>query len=97
MDSSTDNNAMSCGDCHPAEPPASAPVAAGSSARRRIMASVPSAIAITSKKQWPSHKRQKKVGLLGFECLCGGTFCERHRYPEAHNSCSFDFKSAGKI
>ncbi|KAL2227165.1 UNVERIFIED_CONTAM: Zinc finger A20 and AN1 domain-containing stress-associated protein 5 [Sesamum indicum] len=39
---------------------------------------------------------RKKVGLLGFECRCGGTFCGRHRSPEAH-PCSFDFKSAGKI
>ncbi|KAL8062280.1 hypothetical protein ABFX02_02G137400 [Erythranthe guttata] len=39
---------------------------------------------------------KKKVGLLGFECRCGGTFCGVHRYAEAH-PCQFDFKSAGKI
>ncbi|KAI3458251.1 hypothetical protein Pfo_014914 [Paulownia fortunei] len=38
----------------------------------------------------------KKVGLLGFECRCGGTFCGMHRYPRAH-PCTFDFKKAGKI
>ncbi|KAG8381457.1 hypothetical protein BUALT_Bualt06G0123900 [Buddleja alternifolia] len=38
----------------------------------------------------------KKVGLLGFVCRCGETFCRSHRYPEAH-PCNFDFKSAGKI
>ena len=27
---------------------------------------------------------QKKVGILGFECKCQGTFCEKHRLIEAH-------------
>ncbi|KAL8049799.1 hypothetical protein ABFX02_06G042500 [Erythranthe guttata] len=39
---------------------------------------------------------RKKVGLLGFACRCGGTFCGVHRYPEAH-PCRFNFKEAGKI
>lgn len=38
----------------------------------------------------------KKVGLLGFQCRCGGTFCGLHRYAEEHR-CKFDFKQAGKI
>lgn len=33
----------------------------------------------------------KKVGLLGFPCRCGGTFCGVHRYPEKHE-CGYDFK-----
>ncbi|KAF7138524.1 hypothetical protein RHSIM_Rhsim07G0098300 [Rhododendron simsii] len=37
----------------------------------------------------------KKVGLLGFQCRCGVTFCGAHRYPEEHN-CKFDLKAAGK-
>lgn len=37
----------------------------------------------------------KKVGVMGFKCRCGSTFCGSHRYPEEH-SCSFDFKGAGK-
>ncbi|KAL5725541.1 hypothetical protein ACHQM5_008676 [Ranunculus cassubicifolius] len=37
----------------------------------------------------------KKVGLLGFSCKCGSTFCSMHRYPEKHE-CSFDFKSKGR-
>ncbi|KAJ9147798.1 hypothetical protein P3X46_029919 [Hevea brasiliensis] len=37
----------------------------------------------------------KKVGLAGFKCKCGSTFCGSHRYPENHD-CSFDFKGAGR-
>ncbi|KAK4345788.1 hypothetical protein RND71_035964 [Anisodus tanguticus] len=38
---------------------------------------------------------RKKVGLTGFKCKCGITFCGTHRYPEIHG-CSFDFKSMGR-
>ncbi|KAF0915566.1 hypothetical protein E2562_036751 [Oryza meyeriana var. granulata] len=38
---------------------------------------------------------RKKVGLTGFKCRCGGTFCGGHRYADAH-SCGFDHKSAGR-
>ncbi|XP_057976994.1 zinc finger A20 and AN1 domain-containing stress-associated protein 1 [Malania oleifera] len=38
---------------------------------------------------------RKRVGLTGFKCRCGITFCGAHRYPEDH-VCSFDFKGAGK-
>ena len=37
----------------------------------------------------------KKVGLTGFKCRCGSTFCTLHRYPETHD-CSFDFKASGR-
>ena len=37
----------------------------------------------------------KKVGLLGFVCRCGGTFCSLHRYTDEH-ACDFDFKTAGR-
>lgn len=37
----------------------------------------------------------KKVGLTGFVCKCGATFCGTHRYPEKHE-CSYDFKAAGR-
>jgi len=36
----------------------------------------------------------KKVGLLGFVCRCGDTFCGLHRYTDEH-ACGFDFKTAG--
>ncbi|KAK4365271.1 hypothetical protein RND71_016629 [Anisodus tanguticus] len=38
---------------------------------------------------------RKKVGVVGFKCRCGSTFCGTHRYPEQHD-CTFDFKSQGK-
>ncbi|CAA3021092.1 zinc finger A20 and AN1 domain-containing stress-associated protein 4-like [Olea europaea var. sylvestris] len=38
---------------------------------------------------------RKKVGLMGFRCRCGTTFCGSHRYPEQHG-CTFDFKAMGK-
>ncbi|OEL34235.1 Zinc finger A20 and AN1 domain-containing stress-associated protein 9 [Dichanthelium oligosanthes] len=38
---------------------------------------------------------KKKVGLLGFACRCGGTFCSVHRYAEKH-ACDFDFKTADR-
>ncbi|KAM7526072.1 hypothetical protein LguiA_015974 [Lonicera macranthoides] len=38
---------------------------------------------------------RKRVGLMGFRCRCGTTFCGVHRYPEQHG-CTFDFKEAGR-
>ncbi|CAI9092102.1 OLC1v1027257C1 [Oldenlandia corymbosa var. corymbosa] len=37
----------------------------------------------------------KKTGLTGFSCRCGGVFCGMHRYPEEHG-CSNDYKSQGR-
>ncbi|KAF5780679.1 putative transcription regulator A20-like family [Helianthus annuus] len=37
----------------------------------------------------------KKVGVMGFKCKCGETFCGSHRYPEEHD-CEFDFKKTGR-
>ncbi|XP_059624389.1 zinc finger A20 and AN1 domain-containing stress-associated protein 6-like [Cornus florida] len=38
---------------------------------------------------------RKRVGLTGFKCRCGQTFCSIHRYSDEHN-CLFDYKSAGQ-
>ncbi|KAL3838208.1 hypothetical protein ACJIZ3_022799 [Penstemon smallii] len=38
---------------------------------------------------------KKRVGLTGFACRCGFTFCGSHRYPEKHG-CGFDYKTLGK-
>ncbi|KAE9612453.1 hypothetical protein Lal_00033246 [Lupinus albus] len=38
---------------------------------------------------------RKRVGLTGFKCRCGTTFCGAHRYPEKHE-CGFDFKTVGR-
>ncbi|CAH9135155.1 unnamed protein product [Cuscuta epithymum] len=37
----------------------------------------------------------RKVGLLGFNCRCGYTYCGSHRYPEMHD-CAFDFKGQAR-
>jgi predicted nucleic acid binding AN1-type Zn finger protein len=36
-----------------------------------------------------------KVGLLGYPCRCGLTFCSTHRYASEHN-CTFDYKEDGR-
>jgi len=33
----------------------------------------------------------KKVGLTGFPCRCGGLFCSLHRYSDTH-TCTFNYK-----
>lgn len=38
---------------------------------------------------------RRRVGLAGFNCRCGMTFCGSHRYPEQH-ACGFDYKSMGR-
>ncbi|WVZ75184.1 hypothetical protein U9M48_023266 [Paspalum notatum var. saurae] len=38
---------------------------------------------------------RRRVGLTGFACRCGATFCGVHRYPERH-ACAFDFRAAGR-
>ncbi|XP_051140292.1 zinc finger A20 and AN1 domain-containing stress-associated protein 4-like [Andrographis paniculata] len=37
----------------------------------------------------------KRVGLTGFNCRCGGVFCSIHRYSDKHE-CQFDYRSAGQ-
>lgn len=38
---------------------------------------------------------RKRVGLTGFKCKCGETFCSVHRYSEKHD-CVFNYKSTGR-
>ncbi|KAK7364341.1 hypothetical protein VNO80_12918 [Phaseolus coccineus] len=38
---------------------------------------------------------KKKIGLLGFQCRCGETFCGVHRYLEMH-ACKIDWKEIGR-
>ncbi|KAG6754418.1 hypothetical protein POTOM_042457 [Populus tomentosa] len=54
--------------------------------------STATAVASTSKVKNGCECCNKKVGLMGFECHCGSTFCGVHRYPKEH-SCTFDFKT----
>jgi predicted nucleic acid binding AN1-type Zn finger protein len=36
---------------------------------------------------------KKNVGILGFECKCSGTFCDKHRLMETHQCPSLLVKS----
>ncbi len=36
-----------------------------------------------------------KLGLTGFDCKCGRSFCGTHRYAEAHQ-CSYNYQQAAK-
>ncbi|XP_049770483.1 AN1-type zinc finger protein 5-like [Schistocerca cancellata] len=36
----------------------------------------------------------RKVGLTGFLCRCGGLFCAVHRYSDKHQ-CTFDYREMG--
>lgn len=38
---------------------------------------------------------RKRVGLTGFNCKCGNTFCSTHRYSDKHD-CPFDYRTAGQ-
>jgi len=46
-----------------------------------------------SRCTWPTCN--KKLGLTGFDCRCGGQFCPLHRYANEHN-CTFDYKEHGQ-
>lgn len=48
-------------------------------------------------KQGPSRCNtcKKRVGLTGFKCRCGDTFCGSHRYSDKHE-CPFDYRTAGR-
>lgn len=38
---------------------------------------------------------RRRVGLTGFKCRCGITFCALHRYSDKH-CCTYDYKAAGQ-
>ena len=38
---------------------------------------------------------KKRVGITGFNCRCGHTFCNAHRYSDKHE-CDFDYKALGR-
>ncbi|KAI6669831.1 hypothetical protein NL676_004716 [Syzygium grande] len=63
----------------------SPPAAGGSEAAPAAAAAGPSRCAAC----------RRRVGLTGFRCRCGVTFCGSHRYPEQHG-CDFDFKAMGR-
>ena len=48
----------------------------------------------TKKKKNRCLVCNKKIGLTGFTCRCGGLFCGIHRYTDKHE-CNFDYKALG--
>ena len=62
----------------------------------KVTNSVPDPVAV---KAQPPRNRcgscKRRVGLTGFTCRCGMTFCGTHRYAEMH-ACTFDYKAMGK-
>jgi len=38
---------------------------------------------------------RKRVGLTGFNCRCGNTYCSMHRYSDKHD-CQFDYRTAAR-
>ncbi|KAK3165280.1 hypothetical protein QOZ80_1AG0031230 [Eleusine coracana subsp. coracana] len=75
-------------------------ITAGSSSSS---AAEPEATATESKEEEEGSGRAKrrcaacgrKVGLMGFECRCGGVFCGAHRYSDRHD-CGYDYRGAGR-
>ncbi|CAN6231895.1 unnamed protein product [Urochloa humidicola] len=83
-------------------PPAFQPPSASSAAASEAAAAVaetPAAVAAPASGSRQAGGRcascRKRVGLTGFPCRCGATFCGAHRYPERH-ACAFDFRAAGR-
>uniref|UniRef100_A0A0E0K0L5 AN1-type domain-containing protein n=1 Tax=Oryza punctata TaxID=4537 RepID=A0A0E0K0L5_ORYPU len=74
--------------------PAFLPSSSATEAGVVVAAAAPSPSAAGAKASRCASCR-KRVGLTGFACRCGGTFCGAHRYPERH-ACGFDFKAAGR-
>ncbi|CAI0413988.1 unnamed protein product [Linum tenue] len=70
----------------------SSAAAAGSSSSEAKVVAVAAEVAKAANRCLTCNKR---VGLTGFKCKCGSTFCGSHRYPENHD-CDYDFKEAGK-
>ncbi|CAL5021677.1 unnamed protein product [Urochloa decumbens] len=78
----------------PATPPPSSSAAAVAAAEPEapaLAAAAPAGAASASR----CASCRKRVGLTGFPCRCGSTFCGAHRYPERH-ACAFDFRAAGR-
>lgn len=67
-----------------AEATAAAPEEAGKEARAK-----------GNKKSGRCAACGRKVGLMGFECRCGGVFCGAHRYSDRHD-CGYDYRAAGR-
>ncbi|RLN22891.1 zinc finger A20 and AN1 domain-containing stress-associated protein 2-like [Panicum miliaceum] len=61
---------------------------------RRVDAQAVAATATTAVAT-SSSSAAAKLGLMGFECRCGGVFCGAHRYSDRHG-CGYDYRGAGR-
>ncbi|KAH6558478.1 hypothetical protein KP509_1Z062000 [Ceratopteris richardii] len=57
--------------------------------------SLPSKASVSDAKPIRCYSCRRRVGLTGFKCRCGNSFCSVHRYSEEHN-CTFDYKAKAK-
>lgn len=87
---------------NPSPPSRSGPVISLSLSPPASSSSSDASVDGSEKKQDPATSGKnrcmnckRRVGLTGFKCRCGSTFCSAHRYPEEH-SCTFDFKTTGR-
>lgn len=100
---STIETALSCSSSKPSSSPSPPPTAvvslprAEAVSRSTVIVSVTAATGSVPETVRPNRcvACRKRVGLTGFKCRCGVTFCGTHRYPEKH-ACSFDFKTVGR-
>jgi predicted nucleic acid binding AN1-type Zn finger protein len=73
-------------------------IVSSSAADAAATSSSPATTTEQQRKEGPANRCvtcRRKVGLTGFLCRCGGTFCGPHRYADAH-SCGFDYKAQGR-
>lgn len=55
----------------------------------------PNSADIVKPKKSRCNVCNKKLGLTGFTCRCGGLFCSIHRYADGHQ-CGYDYKTEAK-
>jgi hypothetical protein len=73
-------------------------IVSSSAADAAATSSSPATTTEQQRKEGPANRCvtcRRKVGLTGFLCRCGGTFCGPHRYADAH-SCGFDYKAQAR-
>lgn len=87
----------------PQQPPAPVPTeAAAQSQAEQPAVPAPVAAAEVPPPAPPSSTRcniatcRKKLGLTGFKCRCGHSFCGQHRGAEDHE-CTFDYKTFERL
>ncbi|VDN10706.1 unnamed protein product [Dibothriocephalus latus] len=74
---------------------ANAAVASPSDDPAKPCSASPAASEAAPKKRLRCLMCNKRVGLTGFGCRCGGLFCTLHRYSDTHD-CSFNYRESGQ-